>query len=168
MAAKGSMACVMRLTLRRPPRPTVSSIGMYGHPTILTIRSPLNLQSNTAITSAMSPSPENGSSMTANGGLKKKRLPFLTWPGRPRGLQRKQPSALLRGQLHRSILHGGFEPRLRVRAGQGRPQLASDYQCARELLLPHWWAFYNPVQTVNSCPFGFWEHGGGCARIPLQ
>lgn len=34
-------------------------------------------------------------------------------------------------------------------------------QCARELLLPHWWAFYNPAQTANGCPVGFWAHGGG-------
>lgn len=34
-------------------------------------------------------------------------------------------------------------------------------QCARELLLPHWWAFYNPAQSANSCPFGFPAHGGG-------
>ncbi len=34
-------------------------------------------------------------------------------------------------------------------------------QCSRELLLPHWWAFYNPAQSANSCPFGFSAHGGG-------
>jgi hypothetical protein len=34
-------------------------------------------------------------------------------------------------------------------------------QCARELLLPHWWAFYVPSPTAIGCPFGFWAHGGG-------
>ena len=35
-------------------------------------------------------------------------------------------------------------------------------QCATELLLPHWWAFYsNSGQAGNGCPFGYWARGGG-------
>jgi hypothetical protein len=35
-------------------------------------------------------------------------------------------------------------------------------QCATQLVLPHWWAFYsNSVQNVSGCPFGYWPHGGG-------
>ena len=35
-------------------------------------------------------------------------------------------------------------------------------QCATQLLLPHWWAFYsNSGQAGNGCPFGYWPRGGG-------
>jgi hypothetical protein len=34
-------------------------------------------------------------------------------------------------------------------------------QCARELLVPHWWSFYIPSPTAMGCPFGFSARGGG-------
>jgi hypothetical protein len=46
---------------------------------------------------------------------------------------------------------------------QSKPDLSwLPDQCATELLLPHWWAFYsNSGQAGNGCPFGYWARGGG-------
>jgi hypothetical protein len=46
---------------------------------------------------------------------------------------------------------------------QSKPDLSwFPDQCATQLLLPHWWAFYsNSAQSVNGCPFGYSPRGGG-------
>lgn len=34
-------------------------------------------------------------------------------------------------------------------------------QCARQILRPHWWAFYSNSTQTAGCPFGYPGHGGG-------